>query len=149
MLDVWSQEQTAAQVTPMSCYQKSQVRYMATQVHYERTQVHYLDTQTHYALQQQIQPNINAANEGLDVVSSWAPELFKRAQAYAQLSGTASTMPDPSNAVASFRKQTEDSLNTYSERLQHFLGIVKDYDTRADDLDSKAHEFPDSLTCAG
>jgi len=52
MQNVWEQELAAARVSPMTCYQKGQVSYVAGQVNYELGQMTYLDGQTKYQLDQ-------------------------------------------------------------------------------------------------
>lgn len=46
MQGTWAQEQGAAQVTPMTCYQKGQVTYISGQVTYENGEVKYLDSES-------------------------------------------------------------------------------------------------------
>jgi hypothetical protein len=148
MQGTWAQEQAAADVTPMTCYQKGQVTYISGQVTYENGEVKYLDSESKN-LADSIQSSLNAASEGLDALSQWAPEYYRRAQAYGQLKNQPSNVPDPTNDLASFRKQTEASINTYSQRLESFEKTVANYDDLAQGLQDRAQAFPQSISCSG
>ncbi len=144
----WAQEQAAAQVTPMTCYQKGQVTYIAGQVTYENGEVKYLDGEATNLLSS-LRSSLNAANDGLAVVEEWAPEYYRRAQAYGQLSGQPSNVSDPSSVVAEFKKQTDASLDTYSKRIARFVATISSYDDRAQALQDQAQSFPQSIPCSG
>lgn len=148
MQGTWAEEQAAAQVTPMTCYRKSQIAYIGSQIAYENSEIKYLDAGSKNVLYA-IQSSLNAANEGLDAVSQWAPEYYQRAQAYSQLTGEPSNVTDPTSMLATFRKQTEESLNTDSNRVDTFEALVKNYDERADALQQRAQAFPESIACSG
>ncbi|HEV3092157.1 MAG TPA: hypothetical protein VGX91_12030 [Candidatus Cybelea sp.] len=144
----WAQEQAAGQVTPMTCYQKGQVTYIAGQITYENGEVKYLDSEARN-LADSIQSSLNTASQGLDALSQWAPEYYRRAQAYSQLSNQPSNVPDPTNQLAAFRKQTEASISMYSARLESFEKTIANYDDLAQGLQDRAQAFPQSISCSG
>jgi hypothetical protein len=148
MQGTWVQEQAASQVTPMTCYQKGQVTYISGQVTYENGEVKYLDSESR-SLADSIQSSLDTASQGLDALSKWAPEYYRRAQAYSQFSNQPSNVTDPTNDLASFRKQTEASIGTYSQRLQSFEKTVASYDDLAQGLQVRAQAVPQSITCSG
>jgi hypothetical protein len=148
MEQVWQKEQDLGETEPLTCYQRGQVQYLAGQVQYLRGQVQYLDGQVEYSLNQ-LQVVFNAANNGLDAIDKWAPALYQNAQAYSNLTGKPNTISEPTETIRAFRNRTEDSLTVYSQRLDHFRSIVKDYDDKAASLEQQANGYPASLHCSG
>lgn len=148
MQDVWAAEQTAAQVTPMTCFQKGRVQFIAGQVQFVRGQIQYLNGQAQFLLNQ-VGQYFNAAHDGMNVISQWSPVLYQHAQSYAQLTGKPSPVSDPTAAVAALQKRTDASLNTYSDRIARIGDRYKSYDQAAAALNERASAFPASISCSG
>lgn len=148
MQRTWAQEQAAAAVAPMTCYQKGQITYIAGEITYENGEVKYLDGEATNLLNS-MRASLNSANEGLAYVEQWAPEYYRRAQVYSQLSGEPSNVSDPSGMLSVFRKQTEGALDTYRSRIARFIATVNDYDQRAQALQERAQSFPETVNCSG
>lgn len=148
MQGVWAQEQRAARVAPMTCDQKGRVEDIAGQVEDDQGQIEDLDGQTQDFLSE-VQQYINAANEGVAAVVQWTPAYYEQARMYSRLSGQLLTAPDPTAALAAFRKRAQGSLNVYSARIENLVGMVKSYDEQAQALDAKSEVFPSSIECSG
>jgi hypothetical protein len=144
----WDEEQSAAQVIPMTCFQKSRVSYIGSEVAYEDSEMRYLDSESSNLLYS-LRSNLNAANQGLTAVNQWAPEYYHRAEAYSQLSGQPSNVTDPSGMLPAFNKQTEDAMTMYSKRVESFESTVNKFDDSAQALQEHAQSFPESIACSG
>ncbi|MHB8148382.1 MAG: hypothetical protein ACYDGM_14130 [Vulcanimicrobiaceae bacterium] len=147
MRHTWAQEQAAAQVSPMTCYQKSTVIYVAGEVDYELGEINYLDGESQ-SLLQEIQSTVSAAKDGVLGVQKWAPLYYQRSRAYAQITGQPSSGNDPGPAAQAFADAANSSLEAYSQRVMSFEQTISDYDARARALDQRARRFPNSITCS-
>lgn len=148
MQQVWTKEIAAAQVQPMTCYQKGQVMYIAGQVGYELGQVSYLDGQARYVLQQ-VQTAMNSANDGVAGIENWAPAYYQRLRVYDQLTGQQASISDPTAAAQAFAETSRNSLSVYSRRIASFEHVMADYDAKARALDQRARAYPNTITCSG
>jgi hypothetical protein len=148
MQEAWAAEQAAAQVAPMTCFQKGRVQFIAGQVQFVRGQIQFLDGRAQYLLNQ-LDQYFGAAHDGLNAVSQWSPVVYQHAQTYAQLTGKPSPVNDPTAAIAALQKRTDASLNMYSGRVSRIVDHYKGYDQAAAALNERASAFPASISCSG
>jgi hypothetical protein len=148
MQGTWAQEQAAAQVTPMTCYQRSRVAYIGSAVSYENSEIKYLDSESRN-LVDSIQSSLDAASVGLDALSHWAPEHYRLAQTYSKLSNQPLDASDPTSDLAGFRKQSESSIEIFSKRLESFKKTIANFDDLAQELEDRGEAFPQTVSCSG
>lgn len=147
MQETWSKEQDEAQATPLTCYRKGQVQYIAGQVDYERGQVQYLDGQKEYFLNQ-VHETISAINSNLSTFQRASQQYYDRARAYEQLTGQSQGVSDPSARLQTFTKQTDDSLILIDGRITGMNDLIKRYDDSAAALTQRAQSFANGLECS-
>jgi hypothetical protein len=142
----WSREQQAAQVSPMTCYQKSQVSYIASNVSYDRSQVSYLDSTFRY-FADEAQRNVDAALNGPAAIRNLLSVFYRRANAYSR--NTGSVIGDPKGLQAQAERAAAYARSVAVPRLQKGHAMVQDYGRRAEDLREQAARFPDTVQCSG
>jgi hypothetical protein len=142
----WTLEQQAAQVSPMTCYQKSQVSYIASNVSYDQSQISYLDSTLRY-FDNEAQRNIDVALNGPAVVRSLIAVYHRRASAWSRNTGL--TVVDPRSLQAEADRAAAYARSVAVPRLKRARGIARDYDAKGADLKERAARFPDTVECSG
>lgn len=142
----WSREQQAAQVSPMTCYQKSQVSYIASNVSYDRSQVSYLDSTFRY-FANEAQRNIDVALNGPSAMRNLLSVFARRANAYSR--NTGSPIGDSKDLQLQADRAAAYARFVAMPRLQKAHALVLDYGRHAEDLKQQAARFPDTVQCSG
>ncbi len=142
----WSREQQAAQVSPMTCYQKGQVSYLAGNVSYDRGQFSYLDGTLRY-FANEAQRNVDVALNGPSVMHSLLSVFYRRANAYSR--NTGSPIGDPKGLQSQADRVATYARSVAVPRLQKAHASALDYDRRAEDLKEQAARFPETVQCSG
>ncbi|MDQ6924866.1 MAG: hypothetical protein M3154_01345 [Candidatus Eremiobacteraeota bacterium] len=142
----WSREQQAARVSPMTCYQKGQVSYLAGNVSYDRGQVSYLDGTLRY-FADEAQRNIDVALNGPAAMRSLLSVFGRRANAYSR--NTGSLIGDPRGLQSPADRAAAYARSVAVPRLQKAHALALDYARRAEDIKEQAARFPDAVQCSG
>ena len=140
MSEYWDKEEQAAAVTPMTCYQKSQVQYISTQVAYELSQIKYVDSEVTYVVQS-AKPEVSETERDLS-------NYLKSASLFDQRFG-ASTSSGPDISASSLQGRVNAETSTTIAQLNALMQTKASYDKEGTDLTAKAKTFSDSLSCAG
>ncbi len=137
MLQYWEKEQQAAAVSPMTCFQKSQVQYIATEVAYELSEIKYVNSQVSY-LAQAVKPDILSIERDL---AAYATLASRYDQQYAGSRGADSSLSLENRAAA--------QINSVKAQLNNLAETETSYNQQGAALTSKAREFGNSFPCAG
>src|SRR6202035_5166682 len=142
----WSREQQAAQVSPMTCYQKSQVSYIASNVRYDRSQVSYLDSTLRY-FANEAQRKIDVALNGPAAMRNLLSVFARRANAYSR--NTGSSIGEPRGLQSQADRAAAYARSVAVPRLQKAHALALEYGRRAEELKEQAARFPDTVQCSG
>jgi hypothetical protein len=141
----WSKEQSDADVTPMSCVQKSTVSVDASDIAVDLSSVQVIDSQTS-SLSYDANSAFSSITRALADLSQWAPVYDERARLYSQVAG-APARPAIAQNLPGYSARIDRQKIYYKTRLASALAIAARYDAEAHDLNSKARSFADALDC--
>ena len=142
----WSREQQAAQVSPMTCYQKSQVSYIASNVSYDQSQIAYLDSTFRY-FENEAQRNVDVALSGPAIMRNLLAVYYRRAAAWTR--NTGASVRDPAVLQSQADRAAAYARSVAVPRLQRARSMVQGYDAKGLDLKERAAKFPETVECSG
>lgn len=147
MQEDWAREQKAGTVVPMTCYEKGHVQYAASSVAYDRDAIRYLSS-SFASFEEGAKRNIETVVQGPAVARNLLAVLSRRARAWEQ--NTGKHFPEGLDMLsAQADKAATFAREVASVRLANDRNVVQDYERRATDLNKRAAQFFDSVTCPG
>jgi len=150
MNDDWSKEQTLGQRVPLTCYQKSQVAYVASTVSYDLSQIQYIDSNFR-SFVSDVQGQIETISRGQEQLKALLPAYAARWKAWQQSANPANPKPVPldvSSVLSETLRRTNAAQKHAMARLARAVQIAATYDNQATELEQKAKSYPDGLTCS-